>query len=74
MMRTDDPIVASVRTARDKYAAKFGYDLKEIFKDIRNRQRTSGHKYARYPPRLVTTDHDSTSQPPTFGPPGPGFV
>ena len=31
----DDPIIAEVRAARDKHAARFGYDIKEIFKDIR---------------------------------------
>ena len=48
---TNDPIVAEVRAAREKHAAEFGYDLKEIFRDLRTRQQSSGRKYVRYPPR-----------------------
>jgi hypothetical protein len=48
---TTDPIVAEVRTARDEHAAKFGYDLKEIFRDIKERQKATGRKYVTYPSR-----------------------
>jgi len=48
---THDPIVSEVRAARDKHAAQFGYDLKQIFGDIRARQETSGREYVRYAPR-----------------------
>ena len=47
----DDPIIAEVRAARDKHAARFGYDIKEIFKDIRAQQKASGRPYVRYPAR-----------------------
>lgn len=50
-----DPIVAEVREARDKYAAQFGYDIKEIFRDIRVQQKMSGRKYVRYPARPILT-------------------
>jgi len=30
---TNDPIVAEVRAARDKHAAQFGYNIKDIFKN-----------------------------------------
>src|SRR5436189_552449 len=36
----DDPIVAETRRIRDKLCAKFNYDVKAIFADMRNRQRT----------------------------------
>lgn len=52
-----DPIVAEVRAARDEHAAKFGYDLKEIFRDIKKRQELSGREYVRYTPR-----HSATAQ------------
>ena len=54
---TTDPIVAEVRAARDQHAARFGYDLKEIFRDIQARQESSGRKYVRYASRpvVVTT-------------------
>ena len=48
---TTDPIVAEVRAARDQHAARFGYDLKEIFRDIQERQESSGRKYVRYASR-----------------------
>ncbi len=73
-MKINDPIVAAVRAERDKYAARFGYDIKEIFKDIRTRQQSSGREYTSYPPRLVTNDQHSTSQPSTFEPSGPGPI
>ena len=49
----DDPIVAEVRKARDEHAAKFNYDLDAIFRDLKEKERTSGRKYVRYPPRSV---------------------
>jgi len=51
---TNDPIVAEIRAARDRHAAQFGYDIKEIFRHIRAQQQTSGRKYARYPARPAT--------------------
>lgn len=50
-MTTDDPIVAEVRATRDKHAAQFGYDLDAIFRDIREKQKASGHEYVKFPPR-----------------------
>jgi hypothetical protein len=59
---TNDPIVAEVRAARDKHAAQFGYNIKGIFKSIRDQQQTSGRKYVRYParPAAATTTEAST--------------
>ncbi len=48
-MKTTDPIVSEVRAARDKHAAQFGYDLKDIFRDVRARQEASGRSYVKYP-------------------------
>ena len=60
-MKMNDPIVPQVRTARDKHAAQFGYDLKEIFRDIKAQQQMSGRKYVRYPSRsAVPTTATST--------------
>lgn len=53
---TTDPIVAEVRAARDAHAARFGYDLKKIFRDIQEQQKASGREYVTYPARpLVPT-------------------
>lgn len=54
MESTNDPIVAEVRAAREEHGAKFGYDVTEIFKDLRAKQESSGRKYVRYPARLST--------------------
>ena len=53
MMKTkaNDPIITEVREAREKHAAQFGYDLNEIFRDLRARQQASGREYVRYPAR-----------------------
>ena len=52
---TSDPIVSEVRAVRDKHAAQFGYDLTEIFRDIKARQQASGREYVKYPPRPAAT-------------------
>ncbi|MDE0220773.1 MAG: hypothetical protein OXJ90_16025 [Spirochaetaceae bacterium] len=49
----DDPIVAEVRATRDQLAAQCGYDLKELFRQLRKRQANSGRKYVRYPARRI---------------------
>ena len=58
---TNDPIVAEVRAVRDNHAAQFGYDIKEIFKDIRDRQKSSGRKYVRFPARPAAATAATTS-------------
>jgi hypothetical protein len=44
-MNDFDPIVDEVRRIRDAHAAKFNYDLKAIFRDIKEREKRSGRKY-----------------------------
>lgn len=46
-----DPVIAEVRAVRDEHAARFGYDMARIFKDIRAMQIASGAEYVRYPAR-----------------------
>ncbi len=38
----EDPIVAEVRDIREKLAAKFDFDVKAIFADLRKRQGSRG--------------------------------
>jgi len=40
----DDPIVSEVRRAREQLAAQFGFDVKAIFDDLRNRQGMLGNR------------------------------
>ena len=54
--RQPDPIIAEVWAVRGEHAARFRYDVKAIFKDIRTRQEASGRKYVRYPARRISTE------------------
>jgi len=47
-----DPIVKAVRKARAEHAEKFGYDLKAIFRDAREREKAAGHPVVRRAPKL----------------------
>ena len=50
-----DPIIAEVRAIRDQHAARFGYDVKAIFRDIQAKQEASGRQYVSYPARRIAT-------------------
>ena len=54
-----DPIVKSVREAREEHAKKFNYNLHEICKDLRSKQKDSGHKVVSLPPKRITKATDS---------------
>ena len=54
----NDPIVAEVRAIRDELTAQYGYDIKEIFRKLREQQAKSGLKYVRYPARRVALAED----------------
>ena len=58
----NDPIVAEVRAIRDDLAAQCGYDIKEIFRKLREQQAESGLKYVCYPARRVTPTEDASAQ------------
>lgn len=47
-----DPIVEEVRKARKAHAAKFNYDMKAIFADLKQKEKTCGHRIVSRPPRL----------------------
>ena len=51
----NDPIVAEVRRIRAEHAAKFQYDLEAIYRDLKEKERTGGRTYVRYPPRTSAT-------------------
>ena len=54
----NDPIIAEIRKYRDAYAARFNYDVYAMFKDMKKRERESGHKVVnlarRRKPKSVT--------------------
>jgi len=48
-----DPIVDAVRKEREAHAAQFDYDLRAIYRDLKEQESASGRKYVRFPPRRV---------------------
>ena len=47
----EDPIVAEVRKIRDAHAARFNYDLKAIYQDLKHQEQASDRVFVSYPPR-----------------------
>ena len=47
-MTWSDPIVDEVRRARDAYAARFNYDLRAIYRDLKEQEKRSGRKIVSY--------------------------
>jgi hypothetical protein len=47
-MNDSDPIVDEVRRIREAHAAKFNYDPKQIFRDIKELEKRSGRKYVSF--------------------------
>jgi hypothetical protein len=47
-MTWSDPIVEEVRRARDAYAARFNYDLRAIYRDLKEQEKRSGRKVVSY--------------------------
>jgi hypothetical protein len=46
-----DPIVEEVRKIREAHAAKFDYDLRAIYQDLKDREKQSGWKVESRPPK-----------------------
>lgn len=65
-MTWSDPIVDEVRRARDAYAARFNYDLRAIFRDLKEKERRGGRtlvSYAEGPAAAAPTDPLPPSAP-----------
>ena len=68
----EDPIVAEVRAIREELAAKFDFDVKAIFADLRQRQGSSGGRLIRQKkqpepaPQVVPEDSSDTIASQTF--------
>ncbi len=58
-----DPIIDELRAVRDEHVARCGYDVDEIFRDIRARQQTSGREYVRLPARRVVSAGEDPKKP-----------
>ncbi len=44
IMTWTDPIVDEVRQARDAYAARFNYDLRAIYRDLKEQEEQRAHR------------------------------
>lgn len=49
-----DEIVESTRKAREEYAARFGYDLEAIYRDLKGQQEQSERKIVSLPSKKPT--------------------
>ncbi len=58
-----DPIIAEIRAVRDAHAARFGYDVEAIFRDILASQKASDRTYVRYPARRVAAGGEDRTRP-----------
>jgi hypothetical protein len=48
-----DPIVDEVRKTRDEHAARFNYDLRAIYEDVKRQEKMSKRRYVRFEPVRV---------------------
>ena len=55
----DDPIVAEVRRVREAHAARFNYDLRAIYEDIKKQEQACEQELHRLPPKRVKTRAES---------------
>lgn len=68
MTMQTDPIIDELRAVRDAHAARCGYDIEAIFRDIRAKEDASGRDYVSRPARrtqrrqapTVATDEEAT--------------
>ena len=51
-----DPILEEVRSTRNEHAARFNYDLKAIYEDLKERERASGRRYVRFEPKRIAIE------------------
>ena len=62
-MTWSDPIVDKVRRARDAYAARFNYDLRAIYRDLKEQEKRSGRKVVSYAESSTGIEPNKASQP-----------
>jgi hypothetical protein len=70
-MTWSDPIVEEVRRARDAYAARFNYDLRAIYRDLKEQEKRSGRKVVSYAEVTTGVELNKSLQP--SGPAPKGF-
>ena len=63
-MTWSDPIVDEVRRIRDAYAARFNYDLRAIYRDLKDQEKRSGRKVVSYAESSTGGRPNEALQPP----------
>ncbi len=46
-----DSVIDEIRTIRETYAEKFGYDLEAIYYDLKEKEKTCGHRLVSFSAR-----------------------
>jgi hypothetical protein len=64
----NDPIVEEIRRVRDADAARFKYDLEAIFRDIKEQEKKSGHKFIAGASRPAVANHGMNPEASTAHP------
>jgi len=49
----EDPIVAEVRKVREAHAARFDFDLRAIYEDLKEQEIRSKRRFVSYPPKRI---------------------
>lgn len=62
-MTWSDPIVDEVRRAPDAYAARFNYDLRAIYRDLKEQEKHSGRKVVSYAASSTVVEQSKSLQP-----------
>ena len=62
-MTWSDPIVDEVRRVRDAYAARFNYDLRAIFRDLKVQEKHNGREIVSYARNSTSTAPDTGLRP-----------
>ena len=62
-MTWSDPIVDEVRRARDAYAARFNYDLRAIYLDLKEQEKRSGLELTSYSQDAMGAESNKAIQP-----------
>lgn len=58
-----DPIVDEVRRVRDAYAARFNYDLRAIYRDLKEQEQRSARKVVSYAESSTAVEPAKALQP-----------
>ncbi len=50
----EDPIVEEIRQTREAHSRQFNYDLKAIYQDLKEQEKTSNRQFVSYTPKKVS--------------------